>query len=800
MTINAQGLILDALAADPGTPSDGELWFNDTSKKVRFRTNGITKAIGQLPFNGTVRTVDPTDPTADYATFAAAIAAASSGDTIMLGPGDYPCDGVTIPSGVSVCGFSSKGTSRTRLTRTVSAAGDAFVIAVSSGLVGLCDLEAFLTFTGASGNARALALLGGTTYAEHCVFRTTTSTSGGNGYGVHANGGSLYAYLCILESAGGFVTQAGYRVDSGNTTEAWVCEFLAGGTDSARFENGAAGAFLMACSLPYTLRVTAASQIVLAGGTRTETIVDTGSKVEVKQVRLDQYQEKTTPVIADKLLIADSAASNKEKMAQVGNLVVRNIYETGGPTALALASIPDGQYLRRSGSTIIGSSPSGSGDVTGPASSTDNAVVRFDSTSGKLIKNSTAILTDAGDLTIAGLTQTAQSARSGDISPASIGASQNDYNPTGLSTATVLRLTSSAAYSITGLAGGADGRLITVINIGSFVITLTDEDAASTAANRFTFGHPVPLYPGDAVSLWYDSTSSRWRPRVTIGCEGGFPQVGETVGTAQPLVPSVGVTLFARSKTNRRMLAQLGPSNVDCILQPSIFANKVGWFSVQGNSSTAISTFAFGSNTTGTATLRNVTTGGTFQVSLRRLGYVSSTTAGSSAGTRHGVLQFFTGDAAGRGGFYYVARFTIDSAVATQRWFVGLYGTAAVIGNVEPSSLVNILGFGCDAAQTNVRFFHNDGSGTATAIDLGASFPSKVGTAVYDIRLFCPPNSATVYYSIDNLSSGPFAEGNVNTNIPANTQLLAPQLWINNGATASAVALSVISQYIETDN
>lgn len=41
------------------------------------------------------------------------------------------------------------------------------------------------------------------------------------------------------------------------------------------------------------------------------------------------------------------------------------------------------------------------GDVEGPGSSTDNAVVRFDGTTGKLIQNSNAILDDAGTLTLA---------------------------------------------------------------------------------------------------------------------------------------------------------------------------------------------------------------------------------------------------------------------------------------------------------------------------------------------------------------------------------------------------------------
>lgn len=46
------------------------------------------------------------------------------------------------------------------------------------------------------------------------------------------------------------------------------------------------------------------------------------------------------------------------------------------------------------------SAPSGSGDVVGPASATDNAVARFDGTTGKLIQNSAVTIADtSGDIT-----------------------------------------------------------------------------------------------------------------------------------------------------------------------------------------------------------------------------------------------------------------------------------------------------------------------------------------------------------------------------------------------------------------
>jgi hypothetical protein len=102
----------------------------------------------------------------------------------------------------------------------------------------------------------------------------------------------------------------------------------------------------------------------------------------------------------------------------------------------------------------------------------------------------------------------------GDISPSQITSDQNDYNPTGLSTASTLRLTSDADWSITGLQGGADGRILILHNCNSDVlqtITLTNDDSASSAANRFELFTDLVLAGGQSVMLRYDATSSRWR-------------------------------------------------------------------------------------------------------------------------------------------------------------------------------------------------------------------------------------------------------------------------------------------------
>jgi hypothetical protein len=70
-------------------------------------------------------------------------------------------------------------------------------------------------------------------------------------------------------------------------------------------------------------------------------------------------------------------------------------------TARARASVSAGTGISYDSSTgvITNSSPSLGGDVVGPSSSTDNAIARYDSTTGKLIQNSLVIIGDTGSVT-----------------------------------------------------------------------------------------------------------------------------------------------------------------------------------------------------------------------------------------------------------------------------------------------------------------------------------------------------------------------------------------------------------------
>lgn len=147
--------------------------------------------------------------------------------------------------------------------------------------------------------------------------------------------------------------------------------------------------------------------------------------------------------------------------------------------------------------------------------------------------------------TITGAADVQQSiSLSGDITPTQIAVSTNDYAPTGFSTASAVRLSTDAARNITGLAGGSDGRIIILHNVGSFNTVLTNQDAASSAANRFLFGGDLTLLPDYSVTLRYDATASRWRAitTATAGGGGGVSSVGLAAGVGISLSGTCTIT------------------------------------------------------------------------------------------------------------------------------------------------------------------------------------------------------------------------------------------------------------------
>ncbi|MGM4906247.1 hypothetical protein AB8B21_05775 [Tardiphaga sp. 866_E4_N2_1] len=112
------------------------------------------------------------------------------------------------------------------------------------------------------------------------------------------------------------------------------------------------------------------------------------------------------------------------------------------------------------------------------------------------------------------------------VTSTQITANQNDYTATDgsntCSTKTTLRLSTNASRNVTGLScGQAEGDIRIIHNVGTFAAVLTNQDAGSTAANRFLLGGDMTLAADTSVTIRYDGVASRWRAITTPGAGGG---------------------------------------------------------------------------------------------------------------------------------------------------------------------------------------------------------------------------------------------------------------------------------------
>lgn len=81
-----------------------------------------------------------------------------------------------------------------------------------------------------------------------------------------------------------------------------------------------------------------------------------------------------------------------------------------------------------------------------------------------------------------------------------------------LAQANIFRVSTSNTITLTGIASRDANRQITLINIGSGVLTLKNESSESSASNRIVLSSAtLALSANHAATLWRDAASARWR-------------------------------------------------------------------------------------------------------------------------------------------------------------------------------------------------------------------------------------------------------------------------------------------------
>jgi hypothetical protein len=263
------------------------------------------------------------------------------------------------------------------------------------------------------------------------------------------------------------------------------------------------------------------------------------------------------------------------------------------------------------------------------------------------------------------------------------------------------------------------------------------------------------------------------------------------------VIPAASTAIFSKTLRGRQYLAAVNNS-FSYFIQRSFASGNFGIMLWQGATGTT-SLGLRGGTPSGTATGVNPSPTGTVYTKLNRTSYVSSSTAGSGAGTAADIRRWWLSSTAGEGGFNFTYLFGDQTAIANQRGLTGLWGTDGFPSNVDPSTLTNFVGMAYDAGGTTWKIMHNDASGTCTIIDLGANFPVAANTG-YILNLYCAPgviNSITYY--VERLGTAFTATGTLTTNLPAENARLGWLRWINNGTTASAATCEISMLVMEQE-
>ncbi len=149
------------------------------------------------------------------------------------------------------------------------------------------------------------------------------------------------------------------------------------------------------------------------------------------------------------------------------------------------------------------------------------------------------------------------------------------------------------------------------------------------------------------------------------------------------------------------------------------------------------------------------------------------------------------------GGFKYTSELVLTTADVGQAFFAGLAAQTGYlfVDTVDLSAVVDMCGFGKSGTDTNLQFFHNDASGTATKVDLGVVFTGLIGKLLrFQVDT---TDTGDVHYLLTDLETGSvLASGTVSTDLPTIDQALQTHEMADTQSTSTAVVLDMARRIV----
>ena len=287
-----------------------------------------------------------------------------------------------------------------------------------------------------------------------------------------------------------------------------------------------------------------------------------------------------------------------------------------------------------------------------------------------------------------------------------------------------------------------------------------------------------------------------WRtlPPATGSGSGSGGGLEGVTGTFPIVVESFG--------TDRNIKVQLEPETagvgaIDPGLLGSIGRRYLGW-SVAVDGSATLAQYCQNANPGPNSAVS--ISNSTFYTSAVRGRWTSLAPINSTYGPLYQNMAAIRGDPPLSGGYLVEMVWGYQALNADSRLWAGLSNMSFTTG--DPSGMTTMAGFGMDSADTVWQFMHNDATGVATKISLGANLPRPtVQQDVYYGAIWCSPAASDgIYYMMKRLDDpSRIASGNVTANLFARSTGLQYRILANTGpTTAVAVGTDVMRVQVST--